>query len=281
MIIAQITDLHLGFGGPDATCMNSKRLEIVVKELNDMVLRPDIILVTGDLVETGESWAYQKLRKALSGLDYPLYYAMGNHDNREVFAGTFPEAEFNDGFLQYAIEDAGPVRVIVLDTLKNGFHGGEFCERRQKWLDSALAEQPDRPTLIALHHPPIETGIAWMTAKFKAPWVKRLRETVEKHDNVVHVCAGHVHRAIFKKFGNTTISVCRAVAPQVKLELAPISVDEPDDRVLLVDTLPGYSLHHWNGERMTTHSANAPSGKAVVRYDEDHAYVVRHTMDMD
>ena len=281
MIIAQITDLHIGFGGPDAECMNSKRLKLVIDEMNGMVQRPDLILVTGDLVESGETWAYEKMKAALSDLDYPLYYAMGNHDNRDVFKGVFPEATFNEGFLQYTIEDAGPVRVIVLDTLKNGFHGGEFCERRRAWLDKTLAEQPDRPTFIALHHPPIETGIAWMTAKFKAPWVVALRETICKYDNVVHVCAGHVHRTIFKKFGNTTISVCRAVAPQVKLELAPITIDMPDDRVLLVDTLPGYSLHHWNGERLTTHSANAPSGKAVVRYDEAHAYVVRHTLDIE
>ena len=130
MIIAQITDLHIGFGGPDVECMNSKRLKLVIDEMNGMVQRPDLILVTGDLVESGERWAYEKLKKALSDLDYPLYYAMGNHDNRDVFAGVFPEAEFNDGFLQYTIEDAGPVRVIVLDTLKNGFHGGDFCQRR-------------------------------------------------------------------------------------------------------------------------------------------------------
>lgn len=280
MIIAQITDLHLGFDGKDAVCQNTTRLRMVLKELNEMVLRPDVVLCTGDLVESGESWAYEKLREEMSVLDYPVYYGLGNHDNREAFAQSFPEAEFNDGFLQYTIED-GPVRIIMVDSLKMGFHGGDFCEIRRDWLSARLAEQPDRPTLIALHHPPIETGIAWMTARYKAPWVTSLRETISAHDNVIHLIAGHVHRTIFKKFGNTTISVCRAVAPQVKLELAPITVDQPDDRVLLVDTTPGYCLHHWNGHALTTHAANAPSGKSVVRYDEAHAFVVRHTLDMD
>lgn len=279
MIIAQMTDLHIGFEGEGEVCHNSRRLRMVIRELNSMVLKPDIVLLTGDLVESGESWAYAKLKKELSKLDYPVYYAMGNHDHREIFGMNFPEAEFNDGFLQYTIED-WPVRVIVLDTLNNGFHGGAFCEKRKAWLEARLAEQPDRPTFIAMHHPPIESGIAWMTASLKAPWVMSLRETIRKYDNILHVTAGHIHRTIFKKFENTTISVCRAVAPQVKLELADIDPNTPDDRVLLVDTTPGYCLHHWNGHILTTHAANAPSGKPVIKYDEAHAFVVKHTLDM-
>lgn len=280
MIIAQITDLHIGFEGEGQICHNSRRLRMVIDELNDMVAKPDLILVTGDLVESGERWAYEKLRDELKELKYPLYFGMGNHDKREVFAEVFPEAEFNDGFLQYTIED-GPIRIIMLDTLDAGAHGGAFCAVRQKWLEDRLAEQPDRPTLIALHHPPIVTGIAWMTARYRAPWVVALRGIVERHDNVVHLIAGHIHRTIFKKFAGTTISVCRAIAPQVKLELAPIDADVPDDRILLVDTTPGYCLHAWNGHVITTHAANAPAGKTVIKYDAEHAFVVRHTLDME
>ena len=34
---------------------------------------------------------------------------------------------------------------------------------RAAWLRARLDEAPDRPTLIALHHPPIATGIGWLT----------------------------------------------------------------------------------------------------------------------
>ena len=38
-----------------------------------------------------------------------------------------------------------------------------------------LAEAPGRPTLIVLHHPPIETGLSWMTENPEADWVLRLQ----------------------------------------------------------------------------------------------------------
>jgi hypothetical protein len=82
-----------------------------------------------------------------------------------------------DGFLQYAIEDH-PLRILVLDTLEEGRHGGNFCETRAAWLSERLAEAPERPTLIVLHHPPIESGLSWMTENPEAEWVKRLEAIV-------------------------------------------------------------------------------------------------------
>ena len=81
-----------------------------------------------------------------------------------------PRSEIVDGFIQYAIEGF-PVRILVLDTLEVGRHGGGFCEVRAAWLRARLDEAPDRPTLIVLHHPPIATGISWMTENPDADWI--------------------------------------------------------------------------------------------------------------
>ena len=37
-----------------------------------------------------------------------------------------------------------------------GERKGRFCAGRQAWLDAKLAEQPDRPTLLFIHHPPFD-----------------------------------------------------------------------------------------------------------------------------
>lgn len=163
----------------------------------------------------------------------------------------------------------------MLDSLHAGRHGGGFCENRAEWLKTTLSEDKNRPTLIALHHPPIETGIAWMTASDSDPWVKGLSGAIAGHKNIVQIISGHIHRTIFKRFGDTLVSVSQAIAPQVKLELADIDPEKPDDRILLVDTLAGYSLHHWKDGSLTTHHSTAPHGRPIVHYDEKHAFVVR------
>ena len=279
MIIAQITDLHIGFDGKEEKCKNTKRFKKVLAELNTQTQQPDLMLITGDLVESGEDWAYEKLKKTLDKIKIPYYLALGNHDNREKFIGTFSDTNFSNGFLQYTIED-WPLRIIVLDTLEVGKHGGGFCDARAEWLHRTLSEQADRPTLIALHHPPIRTGIAWMTIKEDDIWVERLKETLNPFNNIVHIISGHIHRNIFSRVAGTTLSVSLAVAPQVKLDLGDIDPDRPDNRILLTDAPSGYSLHYWDGAHMTSHSGRAPDGNPVIHYDEKHSFVVRHTMDL-
>ena len=224
MIIAQITDLHIGFHGKGNPCENTQRLDIIIKSMRGLKAQPDLMLVTGDLVESGEKWAYEQLKESLAVFDFPVFMALGNHDKRENFQSVFPDVAFADGFLQYTIDNY-PVRIIVLDTLEEGRHGGSFGEKRAKWLEERLSEQTDKPTILALHHPPIKTGINWMTADPNSEWVKTLEGIVSRHKHVIHMVAGHIHRSIFKKFAGTTISVCPAVAPQVKLELAELDLD--------------------------------------------------------
>ena len=62
MLIAQITDVHLGFepGNPDE--LNRQRLDRTLRTLVEMVPRPDLLLATGDLADPGDdSESYARL----------------------------------------------------------------------------------------------------------------------------------------------------------------------------------------------------------------------------
>jgi Icc-related predicted phosphoesterase len=104
----------------------------------------------------------------------------------------------------------------VLDTLEVGRHSGGFCETRAAWLAARLAEQPERPTLLVLHHPPIETGLSWMTENPDAAWVERLRAIVAGNGNIVGMISGHLHRVVVTQWAGTTLVVCPSTAPQVR-----------------------------------------------------------------
>ena len=161
MLIAQITDIHLGFDPINPDEFNRQRLDDAGG--GPAAPQPDLLLVTGDIANDGDdAQSYQRYREALADLAFPVFPLMGNHDSRAPFLELFPEVPNVEGFIQYAIED-WPLRILVLDTLEVGRHGGGFCEIRAEWLRERLDEAPDRPTLIALHHPPIATGIGWLT----------------------------------------------------------------------------------------------------------------------
>ena len=82
MLIAQITDLHLGFDAADPREANRGRLDCVIARLTDGPNRPDLLLATGDLADHGDAESYRQLQHALSACPFPVHYALGNHDDR-------------------------------------------------------------------------------------------------------------------------------------------------------------------------------------------------------
>lgn len=276
LLIAQITDLHLGFE-PGADEPNRQRLEAVIDTLLAMPRTPDLMLATGDLTEHGTAEAYAALRSALDRCPWPVWLIPGNHDKRGPFSAAFPEIPVRDGFVHYAL-DAGPLRIIMLDTLEEGRHGGSYCERRAAWLAGELAAHPDRPTLIALHHPPIETGIGWMSADPAEPWVQRLAAVIAQHPQIVRVIAGHVHRPIMADWGETTVWISASTAPQVALDLRA-ATRAPDARAMIIAEPPGFSLHLWNGSLLVSHAGMADSGPVLARYTEGMQPLVQGLLD--
>lgn len=267
MLIAQITDIHLGFEPNNPAEFNRKRLDQTLRTLLAMKPQPDVLLATGDLADTGDDEvSYRRLKSALANCPIPVWFAMGNHDSRQPFLKQFPKVGSADGFVQYAIEEF-PLRILVLDTLEVGRHGGGFCEIRAAWLRDRLAEQPDRPTLLVLHHPPIETGLSWMTEDPDAAWVERLRAVVEGQTQVVGMITGHLHRPVVTQWAGTTLAVCPSTAPQVALDLDEIDPDQPDGRPMIVADPPAYAIHYWNGDRLVSHFDTAEDHTVLARYE--------------
>lgn len=277
MLIAQVTDIHLGFEPDSPAEFNRQRLDRVLEELAVMQPRPDMLVATGDLIDRGDKASYERLHEAFSGLPFPVHYALGNHDARATFAEVFPEARFDGGFLQYVV-DAGPLRLIVLDTLEEGRHGGAFCEARAAWLQARLDEAPDVRTLIVQHHPPVEVGIPWMNTDPAEPWVARLAGVLAGRANVVGLICGHIHRAITARWEGHIVATCPSTAPQVGLDLRPLDPDLPDERALIIADAPGYALHWWNGRELITHWDSAGEKDVLARFDARLQGMVQHMM---
>ena len=242
MIIAQITDTHLkvegslAFGRIDTTPF----LDRCIESLDALDPAPDLVLHTGDLVERRTPEEYDRFRRLTAGLRFPFFAIPGNHDAREPMRAAYRDAAWmppGGDFLHYAIE-GWPVRILMLDSIIPGKGSGELCEERLTWLEARLAEQPRRPTIVALHHPPFRTGIAQIDRGGFGN-AARFEVLLKRFDNIERVICGHVHRPITTRFGGTIASSAPAVAYQFDLDLreeAPLS---------LVMEPPGFALHTW------------------------------------
>jgi 3',5'-cyclic AMP phosphodiesterase CpdA len=223
MLIAQISDLHIRPEGQLAyrTVDTALGLRRTVAWLNGLEPQPDVVVATGDLVDTGSLEEYARLRELLRPLRAPMFLIPGNHDRRENLRAAFPEHSYlpRDGeFLQYVIEDY-PIRLVGLDTMIPGKETGQMCPARLQWLETKLREQPARPTLLFMHHPPFKTGIGRMDELGMESGGGAMAEIVVGHPQVERVLCGHVHRPVQLRWAGTVASIAPSTAYQFSLNL--------------------------------------------------------------
>ena len=293
MLIAQVTDIHLGFEPGNPAEYNRQRLDQVLRALIDGPNRPDLLLATGDLTEHGDPESYRALAEALAPCPFPVRFAMGNHDDRTAFTRHFPHVPREDGFVQYVIDLPGRHtrqsgsdemgsegrRIIMLDTLEPGRHGGGFCPARAAWLAARLDEDRETPTLIVMHHPPVEAGIDWMNTHPEEPWVHRFAATIANRPNIIAILCGHLHRTITAPWRGTTVAICSSTAPQLALDLRPMDPDNPDDRPMIIADPPAYALHRWTKHGLVTHFETADDHRMLAKFDGGMQPLVRSLID--
>lgn len=154
------------------------------------------MLVSGDLADNAAAAEYEQVLELLAPLGAPLYVLPGNHDDRRALHRHFGVPGADGEPVQYAVE-LGPLRLLVLDTTIPEEDRGALDADRLAWLDETLTAAPEVPTLLAMHHPPISTGIpAWDEIGLADADRRGLAEVVGRHRQVRRLVSGHVHRAI-------------------------------------------------------------------------------------
>ena len=211
MLLAQISDLHVrpvGERYKDAVDSN-RMFADAVEHLNRLDPRPDLVLITGDLVDEGLAAEYASLRRLLAALELPYLLMPGNHDDRERLAVSFSEHAYlpANGPKHYVI-DQFPVRIVALDTTVPGDHHGEVDAAGLAWLTTALEATRGAPTIVMMHHPPIACGIPYLD-KYMCRRPERIAAVIGRFANVERVLCGHVHRPILQRWAGTLLCSCR------------------------------------------------------------------------
>lgn len=264
MLIAQITDTHLTQRGQLAhnTVDTLPRLKSVITSLHSMSMKPDVILLTGDIADNMHPDAYAELAKLRSEFPAPVFLIPGNHDNRTLMRDAFDDLlGTGEDFIHYVVDDY-PVRLIALDTLMPNFHKGELCQDRLSWLEAELAKAPTRPTLLFMHHPPFRHYINEMD-EHGLDGSEQFAEIVERNPQIKRILCGHVHRSIHTIVGNVLCSVAPSVGFNQALGLGP------DGQKGFHPGRPKYLLHIWNDTEFVTHMVTPDDQTPSIQYAEE------------
>lgn len=251
MLIAQFSDTHIKIPGKRAygRVDTATMLQAAVAHLAAMRPQPDLLLITGDLVDLGRPAEYAYLKSLLAPLQMPMLVIAGNHDERQALREAFADQACfpaSGVFLHYDTGSRWPLRIIGLDTLVPMAGRGELCAERLDWLAQTLAAAPAQPTLLLMHHPPFLTGIAHMDA-LGLTGREAFAGIAREHPQIQLILCGHLHRSIHAQVGGRPVLTCPSTAHQVALDLDPEAPSafrmEP----------PGYMLHRWQGDQLVSH----------------------------
>lgn len=218
MLIAQISDTHILAPKADhpSVQLRADWLRQCVADINNQ--QPDAVIFTGDTVQTGQPEEYEHLKDMLAPLDAPLYLVPGNRDDNRALRTAFSDHDNLPSVgdqLHYVVEDH-EVRLVAMDSTDYGERKGVFCSERQAWLDKVLSEQPDRPTLLFIHHPPFDIADHYIGGYRRNEEATALTEIVSRYQQVQGLLCGHVHWPVDEPWAGSRAIVMPSVAVDLR-----------------------------------------------------------------
>lgn len=209
----------------------------------------DHLVLLGDLTHHGRSVQYRELQELLSPASMPVTHLLGNHDNRANFIRHFPQAPVTSAGHVQAMLDLGDSCLITLDTTDPDVepkHAGRLCRARLDWLDQALTWAGGKPVALAMHHPPLVTGLTGMD-RIALQNPDALYDRLAAYTAPVHLLCGHIHRTISgtaRGVGFTIFkSPCHQHPMSLGVEGSSQSVDEPGAYGIVLASAAGFVVY--------------------------------------
>ena len=194
-------------------------------------LRPDLVVITGDLIDHGyDLESLKKVKTCLDRLTCPYYPVIGDHERKAIYEQVFPRR------LDYAFDHRG-WHFVALDC-----NSGRLSAESLKWLDSDLSASRGRPTIVMLHRPLIVNPLSALLAKKLYYGVlltvensPQTLDLLRKYPDVSLVLSGHTHVADEQRSGDIALWTTPAlvVAPHC-LRLIELSGRRPQSSLVSV-----------------------------------------------
>ncbi len=192
MLLVQLSDIHVGSQFQESV------FETVILEVNG--LKPDAILISGDLTNEGLIKEYEKCKKLVSRFECKKIISIsGNHDYRNsgylAFKKYFPFETIN--------ELGRDVVLVTAGTARPDRNEGEVGYRQNLWIERTMKKYKDKVKILAMHHHLVgipDTGSDRVTVIDAGDVLRTILDT-----NVDLVLCGHKHRPWIWNFSELSI----------------------------------------------------------------------------
>jgi len=256
-----ITDTHLA--SERNGVWNNKFLCSMMPEVMDCLkqdlahIKPDFMLITGDIVSKHSREAVFQARDMLESLEFPYYPSGGNHDfycmesrawfleaykhrlptpntvysfvhNNVRFCVLDPWWVWRDGALMPTAE---PKHTTSQD---EGLRDTRWALPPEQfvWLEGILTAFPDQPTCIATHYPVVALPQYFYRPEYNFAGSLEngdlLAHVLSRYPQVKAVFSGHVHTNSISK-DNGVVYITTSALPEYPVEFREVEVYE--DRI--------------------------------------------------
>ncbi|MDQ3726190.1 MAG: metallophosphoesterase [Actinomycetota bacterium] len=238
LLLAQLSDLHIGssWEGVDPV----PRVERVVEAVRALPNKVDAVLVTGDVAGQGRDEEYEVARSLLDRFDCPVHVLPVNHDDRAGLRRAFDLPGEGAEPVNYSVA-VGELRLVAFDSSVPGQDPGAFSPEQLAWLEEELEREPRQPTLLAMHHSPLFTGIpGWDKVNLVRGEREKLAEVVSRHPQLRAIAGGHLHRV-----AASTLAGCPVLSiPSTYVQSQPdFEPPDPENEDVVFGGPPGFALH--------------------------------------
>jgi 3',5'-cyclic-AMP phosphodiesterase len=231
--VVQISDTHL-FAGEEQEMLGvvtARSLQAVVRSLQALQPQPDLLLMTGDLSQDETTESYQRLCRAIAPLKLPAYWIPGNHDIPELMQ----EVLQTESISAQKTFQAGGWNFVLLNSAVAGQTSGALSSETLTWLEEQL-QASDRPTLVALHHPPLPIASEWMD-NLSLQNGEDLFQVLDRYPHVKVVVFGHIHQTFDAERNRVRYLGAPSTCVQFKPKARDFTIDEmqPGFRLLQLE----------------------------------------------
>ncbi len=241
--LIQVTDPHL-FADPKAQLLGvntAQSLEAVLNTIKAIEYPADFMLATGDISQDFSNTSYQNFVKAIAPLQLACHYLPGNHDDpRIMYLHMQGENIYGDKRIL-----AGNWQIIMLDSTVRGKPGGHMSEDEMRLIEAAIAAEPEKHVLLAMHHNPILVKCQWLDQHCMDNGNDFL-ERVSRYPQVKGLLWGHVHQSLDKDyptaFGQLQLMATPSTCIQFKPKSSYFALDAKQPGYRLLELKPDGSI---------------------------------------
>lgn len=226
--LVQITDPHL-YKNDDGKLLGLPTAEsftAVVDSVKLLPVRPDLMLVTGDISQDGTAESYQRLSRGLAALAYPAFWIPGNHDELPVMTQHLSGQNLHAD-KRIVI---GQWQIVLLNSAVPHRVYGKLQQDQLDLLQAAIKEHPQHHLLVVLHHHPVNIDCLWLDT-IGLNNADALFAVLKQHQGKKTILWGHIHQA----FDQTQNGIRMLATPSTCVQFKPRSTEFQAD-----NESPGY-----------------------------------------